>query len=60
MAARVPDLLASRSADVTLFNRELVAATGTPALLSATVLLLVYLAIAYALDGRKLRHGRLD
>ena len=43
-----------------LFNRELVAATGTPALLSATVLLLVYLAIAYALDGRKLRHGRLD
>ena len=43
-----------------LFNRELVAATGTPALLSATVLLLVYLAIAYALDGRKLRHGRLN
>ena len=43
-----------------LFNRELVAATGTPALLSGTVLLLVYLAIAYALDGRKLHRGRLN
>jgi len=43
-----------------LFNRELVTATGTPALLSGTVLLLVYLAIAYALDGRKARRGRLN
>ena len=28
--------------------------------LAFAVLLLVYLAIAYALDGRKLRHGRLN
>ena len=36
-------------------NGEILAATGAPALLSGTALLLAYLAIAYALDGKKLR-----
>jgi hypothetical protein len=40
-----------------LANKQIVAGTGAPALLSGTALLLIYLAIAYALDGKKLRHG---
>jgi O-antigen/teichoic acid export membrane protein len=42
-----------------LANGRIVADTATPPLLSATVLLLVYLGAAYALDGRKLRRAAL-
>jgi O-antigen/teichoic acid export membrane protein len=38
-----------------LVNEQIVRHTDAPPLLSASVLLLIYLAAAYALDGRKLR-----
>jgi len=40
-----------------LANGKIVAETGAPTALSGSFLLLVYLAAAYALDGRKLRRG---